>query len=145
MEAWIDQALAVIKGKGWQPGISFATKFFDRWLKYRPWITTSLQSQSMNSSHPDASCSTSRPVFQTPVEKFQSVFRPRMSSTQVQNSSIPRCRWFYKRPSMEGRLQQVPLQKCQSRYSSMFLGAFSPKLRAFSLDTTIRWMVNAYS
>ena len=69
-------------------------------------ITTSPQSPSMKASQPIAPCSTSRPVFQKPVEELwsRSLFRAGMSSTQGRMFLfIPRFCLFYQRPKVNGR------------------------------------------
>ena len=53
---------------------------------------------SLQANQPATGSTTSRPVFQTPVEEFRSLFRAGTSSSQGQNTSMPRFRRFYQRP-----------------------------------------------
>lgn len=56
------------------------------------------RSPSLQANQPATGSTTSRPVFQTPVEEFRSLFRAGTSSSQGQNTSMPRFRRFYQRP-----------------------------------------------
>ena len=60
------------------------------------------RSPSVQANQLATGSTTSRPVFQTPVEEFPSLFRAGTSSSQGQNTSLPRFRRFYQRPRRRG-------------------------------------------
>ena len=60
------------------------------------------RSPSVQANQPATGSTTSQPVFQTPVEEFRLLFRAGTSSSQGQNTSLPRFRRCYQRPRGRG-------------------------------------------